>query len=899
MASTPNNIKRLSGHLLRQGDYLYSRTGKKVSGTGTINQHGSIEECLSLYKKELLNPNGMRFTSIVPIHEDQSIGNEIPLVDGAIVHQGNDTVSSATKQTAPIVIELNYAIPDANQVASAPNLIPSIAVDAYADIPALMQQARRWLVWKYESGPTKKPRKVPYYVNGKRRGVGIALDAPEDIAQLATFEHALQAKKNGSYAGLGFALGPDGTGNYWQGVDLDALPAHPELKHIVDDLPGYTETSPSGNGIHAIGYGKAFASLGSNGTGIEAYSAGRYFTVTGHCAGRNPIVCIATFVDARLRPAHTIGRKSPKSVGAPIETIDSLTVTHLQSALLFIQADDYETWIKVGHALKKLGDAGRALFLEWSATSDKFDPAEASHKWDSFNGDRTDYRAVFAEAQRRGWINPRSNAAVRSFKDSASSTSDADARTTLGGNSEKWLPVEPDQVEVWTPDRRKPIPTFLTKFPTNRLNDFLRWFNASAEETINTISLCGVIHVALVTVSRGASSNMRNCGAAFILVVAPTGMGKNYSKNSAKALFRVAGIHVEIVGTFHSASGIYSALRISPSAVMHLDEFGDRLKNALQDKGGNMPGAFQYLKEVYSETHGSLERPALSTNTLTRSQIESIRDGTQRVRNPVLNILGLTTPDQLWSAIDNAAVEGGFINRFVAVEIPDERIKKNKKPLFEPPKKLSDHLGAVREALAGVLNLCAPGRRDHGGKTDFVIHDHIYSDPNQPADYTEYPFDAKSIRLLNEFHEEIRARHGRDEFMMSITARWRENAMRLAVALAVFEDPKRKAIPSAITKWCVEFVRFFGERFAQGLLIHAQPLEFYGQRRKAYLEAFRRRPEGTVPSDLGRLTPWRDSRKQLRDEIISDLLESGLIAKVYRERGQRGPRGWCYVAINC
>ncbi len=72
MASTPNNIKRLSGHLLRQGDYLYSRTGKKVSGTGTINQHGSIEECLSLYKKELLNPNGMRFTSIVPIHEDQS-----------------------------------------------------------------------------------------------------------------------------------------------------------------------------------------------------------------------------------------------------------------------------------------------------------------------------------------------------------------------------------------------------------------------------------------------------------------------------------------------------------------------------------------------------------------------------------------------------------------------------------------------------------------------------------------------------------------------------------------------------------------------------------------------------------------------------------------------------------
>ena len=53
-----------------------------------------------------------------------------------------------------------------------------------------------------------------------------------------------------------------------------------------------------------------------------------------------------------------------------------------------------------------LGDDGRALWLEWSARASKFDPREANDKWAGFTGDRTDHRAVFAEAQRRGWTNP-------------------------------------------------------------------------------------------------------------------------------------------------------------------------------------------------------------------------------------------------------------------------------------------------------------------------------------------------------------------------------------------------------------------------------------------------------------------------------------------------------------
>lgn len=67
--------------------------------------------------------------------------------------------------------------------------------------------------------------------------------------------------------------------------------------------------------------------------------------------------------------------------------------------------------MRVGIALRELGATGRGLWLEWSATSEKFDPKQAARKWETFNPTGTGYQAVFAEAQRQGWVNPASGAA--------------------------------------------------------------------------------------------------------------------------------------------------------------------------------------------------------------------------------------------------------------------------------------------------------------------------------------------------------------------------------------------------------------------------------------------------------------------------------------------------------
>lgn len=268
-------------------------------------------------------------------------------------------------------------------------------------IPAKLREAPRWLLWRHEpnSDPNKKPRKVPYYANGRRRG---ATDTPEDRAALASFEEVREALATGGWSGAGFALG-DG----FQGVDIDDAEEH-NLLDVAAALPGYRERSPSGKGFHAIGYGPAFPTLGSNGSGIEAYSTGRFFTVTG-TEGRGELEDLAGFVNETLLPRHQTARQAPQTAPDPFGAmpLQDHVIRDLESALRGIPADDRTVWVSTGHALKTAGEQGRALWMAWSATCpEKFDERDAARVWNSFKPTATGYAAVFKIAEQYGWQNP-------------------------------------------------------------------------------------------------------------------------------------------------------------------------------------------------------------------------------------------------------------------------------------------------------------------------------------------------------------------------------------------------------------------------------------------------------------------------------------------------------------
>jgi hypothetical protein len=108
-----------------------------------------------------------------------------------------------------------------------------------------------------------------------------------------------------------------------------------------------------------------------------------------------------TFLRGKERPYYKLTERQ----GKPVATAQ--TFEDLRSALEFVDSDEYDDWTKFGLALKPYGEAGYAVWVEWSARSGKFNAAEARRKWDRdlVEPDSVTYLSIFRAAMDAGWKN--------------------------------------------------------------------------------------------------------------------------------------------------------------------------------------------------------------------------------------------------------------------------------------------------------------------------------------------------------------------------------------------------------------------------------------------------------------------------------------------------------------
>ena len=120
--------------------------------------------------------------------------------------------------------------------------------------------------------------------------------------------------------------------------------------------------------------------------------------------------------DQVLAAFPPVVERSESSSGAEgeVTTVDARTTADLRSALTHLSFywENRGLWVKCGIALTCLGSVGRELFLSASRIGPKHDEVADAHKWDRdlqprYHGrNEHKYRAVFAYAAARGWVNP-------------------------------------------------------------------------------------------------------------------------------------------------------------------------------------------------------------------------------------------------------------------------------------------------------------------------------------------------------------------------------------------------------------------------------------------------------------------------------------------------------------
>ncbi|NQV70990.1 MAG: PriCT-2 domain-containing protein [Pseudohongiella sp.] len=96
---------------------------------------------------------------------------------------------------------------------------------------------------------------------------------------------------------------------------------------------------------------------------------------------------------------------------SPAEIAPTL-IPNLEDAISFLDLSARDTWIETGCALKDLGDAGFLIWHARSADCENYEgEVDCRMVWRTLSSDRTNYKAIFAKAQRAGWTNPYSSLA--------------------------------------------------------------------------------------------------------------------------------------------------------------------------------------------------------------------------------------------------------------------------------------------------------------------------------------------------------------------------------------------------------------------------------------------------------------------------------------------------------
>ncbi|WP_447956523.1 PriCT-2 domain-containing protein [Vreelandella sp. EE7] len=83
---------------------------------------------------------------------------------------------------------------------------------------------------------------------------------------------------------------------------------------------------------------------------------------------------------------------------------DLLTLDELRLALTHIPADDRETWVNIGNAVKtEYGDDGWFAWDEWSQGGDSYNAADAKSVWRSLQPGHVTLGTIIKLAQQHGW----------------------------------------------------------------------------------------------------------------------------------------------------------------------------------------------------------------------------------------------------------------------------------------------------------------------------------------------------------------------------------------------------------------------------------------------------------------------------------------------------------------
>jgi putative DNA primase/helicase len=260
-----------------------------------------------------------------------------------------------------------------------------------AAIPAELRALHRWVVWDYiDYRDGKKPRKVPV-TPGKNHGLNWNVSTT-----WRSFEEVIREATDRGGLGIGFVFDE---GDGFNAVDLDdAFTDDNQLKPWAQKIASryshtYGERTPSGGGLHSIGYGPRVVGdkrreIVPHADAVERYSENRWFTFTGDVIHDKPVIDVReamewladTYFGGAAHASNTPAAVVPSDDPEFDIALARVCVEHLRDQRAF----NSEDWRRVGYALKATSESLFPVWLDFSRRWSECSEEECKDRWNRF-----------------------------------------------------------------------------------------------------------------------------------------------------------------------------------------------------------------------------------------------------------------------------------------------------------------------------------------------------------------------------------------------------------------------------------------------------------------------------------------------------------------------------------
>ncbi len=524
----------------------------------------------------------------------------------------------------------------------------------------------------------------------------------------------------------------------------------------------------------------------------------------------------------------------PVTHSAGLRSVTDAQVAELRDALNYINADDRDTWVRVGMALHGLGQVGFDLWDAYSQRSPKYQPADSSRVWRSFaRGTAVNYETIFHLANQAGWVNP------------------------LAGVS---VPDLPPVVEVAAINLPPPV-THDTQAPEFHLPGVLGlvqdWVDATARKPQPAFAVQTALAFGATVLGRRYVTCQRNWPSLYFLNIGKSASGKEHAKWALEHLLEACSLPQLIgPGGYTSDSGVLSALHRQPSHLGIIDEFGKVLE-AASIKGAARPqSTMRMLMEVWARSDGAVRPQGYSTFGM--SAADAARSEQRTIRNPALTLMTMTTPDSFFETIGSGAARDGFLNRFLIVESDIGRQVGRRVAQTAVPSIVLDWVQAARDearVIAEAADLMA-------------------------APVT-IPFTPQALQIVDEYSAECIARM--DEFdqagLAEMFGRCAEVAMRVALLLAV--SCRAQHVEASHVLWANQYVSHHALRTVESLRDSVADSEFQAAKLQVLACIRNAGPRGMTERDLGKSSrKFAAMNQRGQVDVLNSLAFTGDILRV-------------------